>query len=74
MNNVFEAVNSVFSFVTPVSDFLWDFPTNFDWYANIPLLGNFSLAIILLVGTGIFFTLVGGILLSAPDQLMFSLL
>lgn len=57
MNSVFEAVNGVFSFITPVSDFLWDFPTNFDWYANIPLLGNFSLAIILLVGTGIFFTL-----------------
>lgn len=32
------------------------FPTNFDWYANIPILGNFSLAIILLVGTGIYFT------------------
>lgn len=29
---------------------------DFDWYANIPILGNFSLAIILLVGTGIYFT------------------
>ena len=56
MEAVFEAVNGVFSFITPVSDFLWDFPTNFAWYANIPILGNFSLAIILLVGTGIFFT------------------
>ncbi len=27
-----------------------------DWYAAIPILGNFSLAIILLVGTGIFLT------------------
>lgn len=39
-----------------VSNLFWDFPTNFDWYANIPILGNFSLAIILLVGTGIYFT------------------
>ena len=57
MKAIFEAINSVFSFIGPLSDFLWDFPTNFEWYANIPLLGNFSLAIILLVGTGIFFTL-----------------
>ena len=40
----------------PLSDFLWDFPTNFAWYQNIPILGNFSLAVILLLGSGIFFT------------------
>ncbi len=56
MKAIFEAINSVFSFIGPLSDFLWDFPTNFDWYANIPLLGNFSLAIIVLVGSGIFFS------------------
>ena len=56
MEQVFEAINNVFRFVTPVSDFFWDFPTNFEWYANIPILGNFSLAIILLIGSGIFFT------------------
>lgn len=60
MEQLFESINHVFRFVTPVSDFLWDFPTNFDWYANIPVLGNFSLAIILLVGSGIFFTLKTG--------------
>ena len=60
MEQLFESINNVFRFVTPVSDFLWDFPTNFDWYANIPILGNFSLAIILLVGSGIFFTLKTG--------------
>ena len=49
MKAIFEAINNIFSFVTPVSDFLWDFPTNFEWYANIPILGNFSFAIILLV-------------------------
>lgn len=56
MEQIFEMINNVFSFVIPVSDFFWDFPTNFDWYAQIPILGNFSLAIILLVGSGIFFT------------------
>lgn len=56
MKAIFEAINSVFGFVGPVSDFLWDFPTNFEWYSNIPLLGNLSLAIIVLVGSGLFFT------------------
>lgn len=60
MEQLFESINNVFRFVTPVSDFLWDFPTNLDWYAKIPVLGNFSLAIILLVGSGIFFTLKTG--------------
>ena len=60
MEQLFEAINHFFRFVTPVSDFFWDFPTNFEWYANIPILGNFSLAIILLVGSGIFFTIKTG--------------
>ena len=56
MEAIFEMINNVFSFVTPLSDFLWDFPTNFEWYRNIPLLGNFSFAIILLLGSGLFFS------------------
>lgn len=56
MKAIFEAINNVFSFIGPLSDFLWDFPTNFEWYANIPVLGNFSLAIIVLVGSGLFFS------------------
>lgn len=56
MQALFEAINGVFSFIGPLSDFLWDFPTNFSWYKNIPLLGNFSFAIILLLGSGIFFS------------------
>lgn len=43
MERVFEAINGVFSFIGPLSDFLWDFPTNFDWYSSIPILGNISL-------------------------------
>ena len=57
MESVFQAINNVFSFVIPISDFLWDFPTNCNWYASIPILGNFSLAVILLVATGIFFSI-----------------
>ena len=56
MKAIFEAINNIFSFVTPVSGFLWDFPTNFEWYAKIPLLGNLSLAIIVLIGSGLFFS------------------
>lgn len=56
METVFNGVNSVFGVIGPLSDFLWDFPTNFAWYANIPVLGNFSFAIILLLGSGIFFS------------------
>ncbi len=56
MQAIFESINSIFAFIGPLSDFLWDFPTNFDWYAAIPLLGNFSFAIILLLGSGIFFS------------------
>ena len=56
MKAIFEAINGIFGFVGPLSDFLWDFPTNFEWYSKIPLLGNLSLAIIVLVGSGLFFS------------------
>ena len=60
MEHLFQAINNIFNFVIPVSDFFWDFPTNFSWYASIPVLGNFSLAVILLIGSGIYFTLKTG--------------
>ena len=56
MENLFAALNAVLSFVTPVSDFFWDFPKMFDFWKAIPILGSFSLAIIVLVGSGIYFT------------------
>ncbi len=56
VQSLFDAVNAICGKIQIVSNWFWDFPTNFSWYANIPILGNFSLAIILLVGTGIFFT------------------
>ena len=56
MEGIFESINGIFSFIGPLSDFLWDFPTNFEWYSSIPVLGNFSIAIILLLGSGIYFS------------------
>ena len=56
MQALFDAVTAICGYLQIISDWFWDFPTNLDWYANIPVLGNFSLAIILLVGSGIFFT------------------
>ena len=37
MEHLFSAINNIFNFVIPVSDFFWDFPTNFSWYASIPI-------------------------------------
>jgi len=53
---IFESLNSIFKFITPVSDWNWDFPTNYSWWRSIPVLGNMTLAVMLLVGSGIFFT------------------
>lgn len=56
MKAIFDAINAFFEFIVPISDFLWDFPTNFSWYSSIPLLGRFSLALLLLIGAGIYFS------------------
>jgi AGCS family alanine or glycine:cation symporter len=56
MEAIFQAINSFFDFIVPIADFLWEFPTNFQWYANIPVLGGFAFAVILLLGTGIYLT------------------
>ena len=56
MQALFDAVNAICGQIQIVSDWFWEFPTNLDWYASIPILGNFSLAIILLLGSGLFFT------------------
>lgn len=57
MRHVFEVVNSLFAFFVPISDLLWDFPKNVAAWAAIPVLGEFSLAMLMLLGTGLFFTL-----------------
>lgn len=56
MNSIFQAVNDMFAFVVPIADFLWDFPTNCSWWSSIPILGQYSLGIIFLLGCGIYFT------------------
>ncbi len=56
MQELFDAINEICARIQVVSDLFWSFPTNLDWYASIPVLGNFSLAIILLIGSGIYFT------------------
>ena len=56
METLLAVITSVCGKIQVISDLFWDFPTNFECYANIPVLGNFSLAIILLVGSGIYFS------------------
>lgn len=56
MAGIFEMVDRMFAGVVPVADFLWDFPTNYAWYSGIPVLGQFSLAILLLLGGSFYFT------------------
>ena len=56
MQAIFDIINEICSKIAVVSDLFWAFPTNLEWYSSIPILGNFSLAIILLMGSGIFFT------------------
>ena len=56
MNSIFNAVDQLFAGVVPIADFLWDFPTNYEWYSSIPILGQFSLGILFLLGCGIFFS------------------
>lgn len=55
-NGLFDDIGIICGKIQKVSDLLWEFPTNLEWYGNIPVLGHFSLAILLLVGSGIFFT------------------
>jgi alanine or glycine:cation symporter, AGCS family len=57
VENLFRSVNALFAFIAPISDFLWDFPTNFSFYSRIPVLGQFPFAILLLVGVGVYFTI-----------------
>lgn len=56
MQALFDIINAICERIQVISDLFWSFPTNLDWYASIPILGNFSLAIILLIGSGIYFT------------------
>lgn len=56
MQTLFDAIIAICEKIQIISDFMWSFPTNLKWYASIPILGNFTLAIMLLIGSGIYFT------------------
>jgi len=56
MEGLLAFITAVCGRIQVVSDLFWDFPTNFDWYSSIPIIGNFSMAIILLIGSGIYFS------------------
>jgi len=57
VNKIFDLINEFFAFLAPITDAIWDFPTNIDWYSRIPVLGQFSFPVILLIGVGIYFTI-----------------
>ena len=54
---MYELISSICAVFQNLADLVWGFPTNLDWYAQIPIIGELPLVIILLVGTGIYFTL-----------------
>ncbi|MFC0178626.1 alanine/glycine:cation symporter family protein [Thorsellia kenyensis] len=56
MNEFFNAVNEMFDGIRIFSDYIWAFPTQFTWYASIPILGELAMPIIVLFAVGIFFT------------------
>ncbi len=56
MPPLYEILDVIVDFVKEMSDFLWEFPTFCEWYARIPILGNMSFAIVLLIGAGIYFS------------------
>ncbi len=57
MEELLSFITAVCGKIQIVSDLFWNFPTNLKWYADIPILGNFSLAIIMLIGSGIYFSI-----------------
>jgi len=57
MDQLFALIDTIFEWFTPISNMAWEFPTNFAWYAKIPILGQLSFAVLLLFGVGIYLTI-----------------
>lgn len=53
---VFDSINQFFAFIGPISDWIWEFPTQYAFYKSIPILGQLAFPIILLFGVGIYFS------------------
>tara|TARA_R100001143_G_scaffold47441_2_gene42525 strand:- start:1601 stop:3157 length:1557 start_codon:yes stop_codon:yes gene_type:complete len=56
VQGIFASINQFFSFIGPISDAVWAFPTQYSIYSQIPLLGQMSFAVLLLLGMGVWFT------------------
>jgi AGCS family alanine or glycine:cation symporter len=55
--NLFQQVNSMFAFLVPIMNWLWNFPTNIKGYSSLPLIGGIPLMIFLIFGGGVYFTI-----------------
>lgn len=53
---MYELIKSICYVFQELADLVWGFPTYIKWYAGLPIIGELPLVIILLVGTGIYFT------------------
>ena len=53
---MYEVIHSICAVFQTLADIVWEFPTNVDGYASLPIIGELPLVIILLVGTGVYFT------------------
>lgn len=58
MEEVLAVINDFFKGIKPVSDYLWAFPTQNDWYSSVPVIGQISFLIILLVGLGLYVSVI----------------
>lgn len=57
MESILVGVNNFFAIFSKISSFLWSFPTQFSGWKSIPVLGQFTLLVLLLLGAGIWFTI-----------------
>ena len=60
MESILVGVNNFFAIFSKISSFLWSFPTQFSGWKSIPVLGQFTLLVLLLLGAGIWFTIKTG--------------
>ncbi|MBQ7568403.1 amino acid carrier protein [bacterium] len=51
-----EIIGSVCAIFKKLADIIWGFPTNYEWYKGIPIIGELPLVVIFLVGSGLYFT------------------
>lgn len=56
MAYLFSFVEHFFAHLVPITNAIWDFPTNIEYYHQIPILGQFSFPVIFLIGMGIYFS------------------